>query len=529
VTIRKKLILAFGITAAALAVIAGVLYWGNRRVYELQRWSAHSAATYERYLGLQSEVGRYLKETGDLISFDEEHEDDGELRAARAAIAGHLAALAELRENAADFEEEEDAAVEDDLYTGVRAGVLEFQTSLDGFLALARSGAVEKAKEAIEEEGDGLFDEKLIPLIEKAVLQERGEAEEARAEVESLAALLSSLAIGLSVAAAAIVCAALWLVGRSLNRGLAGLLAGTARLSAGELSQEVPVEGKDELAEIARAFNEMTRELRASRGALEDKIRDRTRALEESLTELKESQAQLLQAGKMAAVGTLIAGLAHEFNNPIGVILGFTQTLLQGAPEGDPLHEPLSAIERQAQRCSSLVRALLDFSRKKASDRERVSAPVLMGKLIALSEGTARRRSVKLSAAPAGPLPELEIAVTEIESALLNLINNALDATPAGGRVELSAHAARRGGRDGVELRVADTGGGMAADVVARIFDPFFTTKPAGQGTGLGLSLARKFVELHGGEIAVESEVGAGTTMRVWLPAAGGVSQTRAA
>jgi signal transduction histidine kinase len=400
---------------------------------------------------------------------------------------------------------------------------------MDDLLALARSGAKEKAEAALEEQGDEVFDEKLRPLIDKAIAQERAETEEAREEVEELSGLLSGLTIGLSLAAAALVCAALWLVGRAINRGLAGLLAGTTRLAAGDLTREIPAEGQDELAEITRSFNAMTRELRASRGALEDKIRERTRALEESLRELKESQAQLLQAGKMAAVGTLIAGLAHEFNNPIGVILGFTQTLLQSTPEGDPLRDPLSAIERQAQRCSSLVRALLDFSRKKASDRERVSAPVLMDKLIALSEGSARRRGVKLSAAPAGPLPELEIAVTEIESALLNLINNALDATPAGGRVELSAQAARRGGRDGVELRVADTGGGMPADVVARIFDPFFTTKPAGQGTGLGLSLARKFIELHGGEISVESEVGAGTTMRVWLPVVGEVSQTKAA
>ena len=244
---------------------------------------------------------------------------------------------------------------------------------------------------------------------------------------------------------------------------------------------------------------------------LESRVRART-------AELSETQDQLVRAGKMAAIGTLVAGLSHELNNPIGVILGTAQVLLESVDAKGPTARGLTAIERQARRSASLVNALLDFSRERPPTREPFAAGALLDRVAHLASSHPRRHQVRLVLAPDDGLPMIDVSVTEIESALLNLIGNAFDATPAGGSIEVRATAVSDNGRPGVQLTVRDTGSGIADDVLPRIFDPFFTTKAVGKGTGLGLSLTRKIVEAHDGRIDVETRVGAGTTIRLWLP-----------
>jgi PAS domain S-box-containing protein len=240
--------------------------------------------------------------------------------------------------------------------------------------------------------------------------------------------------------------------------------------------------------------------------------------------EVKRLRESLVQSEKMAAIGTLVAGLSHELNNPLGIILGFAQGLARRPSLEEGSRVAVASIERQAQRCAQLVRALLDFSRQKVPTRERVAVKVLFERVRALVTGQARRADLHLQVAlPPEDVPELEVSVQEIESALLNLLTNALDATPSGGSVSLSARTVAQGG--GVELVVADTGSGMSEEVLQRAFDPFFTTKPVGQGTGLGLSITRNIVEAHGGAIDVKTAPGAGTSVRLWLPAAGALPQ----
>jgi PAS domain S-box-containing protein len=239
--------------------------------------------------------------------------------------------------------------------------------------------------------------------------------------------------------------------------------------------------------------------------------------------EVKRLRESLVQSEKMAAMGTLVAGLSHELNNPLGIIIGFAQGLARRPALEESVRGAVASIERQAQRCAQLVRALLDFSRKKVPMRERVAVSALLERVVELVRGQAKRGEVSLKVLPLpSELPELEVSVQEIESALLNLIANALDATPSGGSVHVSAQPVAQGG---VELVVADTGSGMSEEVLQRAFDPFFTTKPVGQGTGLGLSITRNIVEAHGGAIDVKTAPGAGTTVRLWLPAAGAPPQ----
>ncbi|HEX5747551.1 MAG TPA: ATP-binding protein [Archangium sp.] len=237
------------------------------------------------------------------------------------------------------------------------------------------------------------------------------------------------------------------------------------------------------------------------------------------IREVKRLRESLVQSEKMAAVGTLVAGLSHELNNPLGIILGFAQAQLMRPTLDNGARTAFECIETHTQRCARLVRTLLDFSRRSGPARERIEVGRMLEHVYELASGQAERGQVRLRIieAPAD-LPGLEANVPEMESALLNLVGNALDATPPGGTVSIGAHVSPA--RDGMELFVTDTGSGMAPDVRQRIFDPFFTTKPVGQGTGLGLSITRSIVESYGGRIDVETAPGAGTTMRLWFPVA---------
>ncbi|WP_437590985.1 ATP-binding protein [Sorangium sp. So ce1000] len=245
-----------------------------------------------------------------------------------------------------------------------------------------------------------------------------------------------------------------------------------------------------------------------------------------ALERLSETQQELLQAGKMAAIGTLVAGLSHEMNNPVSAILMNAQLLLRrhrkghGLPDEATILKALGTIERQANRCSDLVTALLEYARGKPIGREPCDVREALRRAVDLSTPRARERRVHLEAESASSaLPEVLVNASQLESALLNVIGNALDASPHGSAVVIEARPLPRGDVHGVEIDVHDHGCGIRAEDLSRIFEPFFTTKPPGQGTGLGLSLTHRFIEEHHGSIRIESEPGEGTTVRMWLPA----------
>ena len=259
----------------------------------------------------------------------------------------------------------------------------------------------------------------------------------------------------------------------------------------------------------------LTRVEQAGKSFVQATVRD--------LTEHKRLERQAIQDEKMAAVGTLVASLSHELNNPLGIILGYAQGSLRRLPDESPLRAPLEAIEREARRTAGLVRSLLDFSRHEPSARERTDPAAILARIRELAAGIARAQEVAFEApAPPGGLPAILACPAEIESAVFNLVVNAFDATPAGGRVGVTLAATARDGRPGVAYTVADSGEGIPAGLLTRIFEPFFTTKPPGRGTGLGLSIVTQIAEAHEGRVDVESTPGAGTTMHLWLPAADG-------
>ncbi len=227
---------------------------------------------------------------------------------------------------------------------------------------------------------------------------------------------------------------------------------------------------------------------------------------------------QLVQTAT-ATADTLVASLSHEINGPVGVILVSAVSSLRQMDADHPLRPAMAAIERQARRCAALVSTFLEIGRG-SSFREDVALDDLVRHVVVLASSKARQCDTAVDVSL--PLPGtclVRVSRTRIESALMNVVDNAIDASPRGGTVRIEAVPCERERRRGVEVRVCDRGTGIEPAVLSRIFEPFFTTKPVGLGTGLGLPLARQFVEEHEGRLSIESRSGEGTTARLWLPA----------
>ena len=233
------------------------------------------------------------------------------------------------------------------------------------------------------------------------------------------------------------------------------------------------------------------------------------------ITEDKERQAIFFQAEKLAAVGRMAAGLAHEINNPLGNIVGYAKLLLKDQEIVGNRREKLEIIAEQARKGSEIVRGLLDFSRQSRGDKLPVSVNQILANVVRLLAPEAERTGIRLKA-DYGELPLVRADPKQLEQVFCNLLENALQAVGDSGNIQAITSLT---GTDQVTVTVRDDGPGIQPEQRGRIFDPFFTTKPAGEGTGLGLSICLGIVKDHGGVIEVESEPGRGTAFVVNLPA----------
>jgi two-component system NtrC family sensor kinase len=239
---------------------------------------------------------------------------------------------------------------------------------------------------------------------------------------------------------------------------------------------------------------------------------------------LQRTQAQLIRSAKLAAIGELAAGVAHEINNPLTSIMGFTRLLLQKVDDDDPMKEDLQIIDREAARTKAIVRGLLDFARQREPRLESADVNEIVRTTMALVHHQAKGKGVIIKESFDETLPLVSLDANQIEQVFLNIVTNAIQAMPEGGELKVMTayrpHAVD--GADCVAVEFHDTGTGIAEENLPRIFDPFFTTKEVGQGTGLGLSISYGIVASHGGWIEVETKVGQGSTFKVMLPAAKG-------
>jgi signal transduction histidine kinase len=242
--------------------------------------------------------------------------------------------------------------------------------------------------------------------------------------------------------------------------------------------------------------------------------------LQRQMEELRRTQSQLMQAAKLAAIGELAASIGHEVNNPLTVVLG-TASALRRRPELAAVDARLAMIETQAWRATNMVRGLLDFARRRARNPTNVPIRQPIERALALVAERLRSPALETITLFDESDPTVFGDRDELTQLFINLVTNAIDAMPRGGRLTVSTDVRRLEDVSYLSVRVADTGVGIAPEHRDQIFESFFTTKPEGQGTGLGLAVTLQIVKTHEGTIEVESVVGKGTTMIVNLPLGG--------
>ena len=296
-----------------------------------------------------------------------------------------------------------------------------------------------------------------------------------------------------------------WSLIRRITQPLVELRDNAEAVGHGDFTRRITRFSNDECGAVAVAFNDMTGNLQASRAELE-----------QAVGSLKTTQAQLVQSEKLSAVGQFVAGIAHELNNPLTVVIGFSDLLLN--TEIDPKHKDhLSRISKSATRCHKIVNSLLGFSRQHEPERKRVRLNDLADAVVEIVAYDLRTSNIALVKEYEPNLPLILGDFHQLQQVVLNIISNARQATEAfrrDGQIVL-----RTGFTDtDVWLRIKDNGPGMSREILSRIFDPFFTTKPQGKGTGLGLSLSYGIVQEHRGRIRAESQPGVGTEFILELP-----------
>jgi signal transduction histidine kinase len=254
---------------------------------------------------------------------------------------------------------------------------------------------------------------------------------------------------------------------------------------------------------------------------LQESVRQLRQIQQELQTRIEaqlEAEQKLIQAEKLAAVGEMAAGIAHELNNPLTTVTGFTELVIEDLPNGADNRTDLELVLREAKRARDVVRRLLDFSRRSESERTRVDLNELIGDVVSLTNHLMQTQDVSLELGLGKDLPWVSVDRNQIKQVFLNLFHNSLQAMPGGGKLTIQTGKRQRDGRKWVLATVADTGDGISEENKARIFEPFFTTRSDQGGTGLGLSVTYSIISNHGGIIEVDSQPKQGTKFSVWFP-----------
>jgi two-component system NtrC family sensor kinase len=335
--------------------------------------------------------------------------------------------------------------------------------------------------------------------------------------------VIAAFSLGFVVVASLLVA---FFVHRLIFLPLRDLESVAKNISSGDLQQQIPVRSDDELGRLAGSFNAMTVALRNSQAELREWAHTLEQKVERRTDQLRIAQAEAARGEKLASVGLLASGIAHELNNPLTGVLTFSHLLREKMANGSQDAEDMDLVIRETKRCASIIRRLLDFAREKPPEKKFADLNQIIEETVRFVERPAHLNNIDITLDLDPALPPVWVDPDQMKQVVMNLLVNAQHAIDGEGRIVIrTRHSPEpkqlQPGANAVptvEFSIADTGCGISKENLRRIFDPFFTTKEVGIGTGLGLSVSHGIVEAHGGMIEIESEVGEGSTFRVTLP-----------
>jgi two-component system NtrC family sensor kinase len=333
---------------------------------------------------------------------------------------------------------------------------------------------------------------KVIGALGLGLLQRKFEDLPRRAMESLLALTIIAVLLGIVVS---------YVLSESIMRPVNKLIAATRRIAADHSPQQIHLDAAPpEIEALGNAFNEMALAIHER----DDRLH-------------RQTHEKLMRSDRLAMIGQLAAGVAHEINNPLGSILLFSRLTVQQLPAQGRARENLERIEKETKRCHAIVKSLLDFARERKPLVEAVDVNRLLDETLKLFEGQFLFQNIQVARDYDAKLATIPADQSQMQQVFMNIVLNAVDAMKGKGRLGIATKSNDAEGT--VDIAISDSGPGIAPENLERVFDPFFTTKGVGHGTGLGLSVSYGIVQSHNGDIAVASEPGAGATFTISLPA----------
>lgn len=317
-----------------------------------------------------------------------------------------------------------------------------------------------------------------------------------------------------------------------VSKPISLLEEGMKRIAQGDLDYEIKINTSDEMGLLARTFNNMTNDIKRYKENMENWTKALEEEIQKKTAEIMKAHEQLINAEKLASLGRMAAGVAHELNSPLTGIVTFAHLMLKRLPpENKQDREDLEIIIEQANRCSKIIKGLLGFSRKATAERVEININTLLDSTIAMVRNQAKFHNIKFVLNFDESLPMIHVDPNQMQQVFLNLLINAADAMNERGQITIATRTVGESeetpwfkmghpqeGKKYIEIEFTDTGPGIPEEYMGKIFEPFFTTKPVGKGTGLGLAVSYGIIKRHGGNITVRSEPGKGASFFIRLP-----------
>ena len=319
---------------------------------------------------------------------------------------------------------------------------------------------------------------------------------------------------GMSILCVVFLVVILYFVTSTIIQPLQDMIFATNKIAQGNLNQKVEINFRDEIGELAQSFNQMTKNLKMANEklihwgkTLEEKVEERTK-------ELREMQDYLIQSEKLASLGKISAGVAHEINNPLTSILINAHLMLEKTEKKHPFHEYLNLIADETSRCTNIVKGLLEFSRQDPPQKVYSDVNEIINRTLQLLENQASFQNIRIIKKLNENLPRIKLDKNKINQVFWNLMINSSEAMPKGGTLTIVSQFSTN--ENYIEIDFIDTGVGIPKEAINKLFDPFYTTKS--NGIGLGLAISYGIIEQHQGKIEVKSEPGQGSVFTISLP-----------
>jgi len=511
-SLAGKLILGFLIIAALEAMVLGAVgFYFLRRAIAINRQLEEISLSLEATRSLSLDLSRVSQPIDEYLLGGGYTPTLDKFRDALSVVKTSLKSCGSAVCHGAAKEPQQMAAVLSPLIADVQEkGTAIFESKKAGQEPIRLRGEVE----SLVTQTQGLMDTMSSALSDRVKVLRRESAQIGQGTI-LLFFFFTFLSLGVTAAVA-------FAVARHITVPVRDLLHGTRRITEGDLEHRVEARAHDEIGELADSFNAMVRTLKDYK----DRIDDYSRSLEEKVRlrteELKKAQESLLQSEKLASIGLLASGVAHELNNPLTSILMNINLLMEEVRDQANIHTELKRISDDTLRCRRIIDDLRDFSRRHELDIRSSNLNDVVGSTLGLIKHQLELHGIALRQDFSSDLPLMSFDPDRMRQVLMNVFVNAIQAMPRGG--SLTVETALREGL--VEIAVQDSGAGIPRDIRGKIFDPFFTTKEA--GTGLGLSIVYRIMQEHGGRIEVESRTAeeiatgssgsVGTTIRLYIP-----------